>query len=57
MIDNLPMWAEIVSTPNNKIVYMEKWDEKLAVIENTINEDVTDLAGSIMDVNSFKQYF
>ena len=46
MIDNLPMWAEMISTPNNRISLMEKWDEKInAVIENTINEDVTSLAG------------
>ena len=29
MIDNLPIWAEMISTPNNEISLMEKWDEKV----------------------------
>ena len=46
MIDNLPMWAEMISTPNNRISLIEKWDEKInAVIKNTVNENVTSLAG------------
>ena len=46
LIDNLPVWAEMMSTPNNEISLMDKWDEKLdAVISSTINEDVTSLAG------------
>ena len=46
MIDNLPIWAEMISTPNNEISLIEKWDEKVeAIIENTINENVTSLAG------------
>jgi len=46
MIDNLPIWAEMISTPNNEISLMDKWDEKVeAIIENTINENVTSLAG------------
>ena len=46
LIDNLPIWAELMSAPNNEISLMDKWDEKLnAIIKNTINEDVTSLAG------------
>jgi hypothetical protein len=46
LIENLPIWAEMMSTPNNEISLMDKWDEKLdAVISSTINEDVTSLAG------------
>lgn len=46
LIDNLPIWAEMISTPNNKISLMNKWDEKIeAIIKNTINENVTSLAG------------
>ena len=34
LIDNLPVWAEIISTPNNSISLMSKWDEKIdAIIE------------------------
>ncbi len=46
LIDNLPIWAEMISTPNNQISLIDKWDEKInAVIKNTINENVTSLAG------------
>ena len=46
LIDNLPLWAEIISTPNNSISLMDKWDEKIeAIIEGTLNEDVRSLAG------------
>ena len=46
LIDNLPIWAEMISTPNNQISLIDKWDEKInAVIKNTVNEDVTSLAG------------
>ena len=46
LIDNLPIWAEMISTPNNEISLMEKWDEKIeAIISNTVNENVTSLAG------------
>ena len=46
LIDNLPIWAEMISTPNNKISLMNKWDKKIkAIIANTIDENVTSLAG------------
>ena len=46
LIDNLPVWAEIISTPNNSISLMDKWDEKIeAIIKGTLNEDVRSLAG------------
>ena len=46
LIDNLPIWAEMISTPNNEISLMEKWDEKIdAIVQNTLNENVTSLAG------------
>ena len=46
LIDNLPIWAEMISTPNNEISLMEKWDEKIdAIVQSTLNENVTSLAG------------
>ena len=46
LIDNLPVWAELISTPNNEISLMEKWDEKIeAIIQGTLQEDVRSLAG------------
>ena len=46
LIDNLPLWAEMLSAPNNEISLMDKWDEKIkAIINNTLNENITSLAG------------
>ncbi len=46
IIENLPFWVEIRSTPNNKISLMEEWEEKIEAIANTtIKEDVSSLAG------------
>ena len=46
IIENLPLWAEIVSTPSHKVSMMEEWETKMKAIINTcINEDVTSLAG------------
>ena len=45
-IDNLPFWAELGSTPSNKVSLMTEWESKMeAIISETINEDVTSLAG------------
>ena len=46
IIENLPFWVEMRSTPNNKISLMEEWEEKIEAIANTsIKEDVSSLAG------------
>lgn len=46
LIENLPFWAEMRSTPNNKISLMSEWEEKLqAMAETSRKEDVTSLAG------------
>lgn len=46
IIENLPFWVEMRSTPNSKISLMEEWEEKLEAIANTtMREDVTSLAG------------
>ncbi|WP_224483952.1 GH3 auxin-responsive promoter family protein [Robertkochia aurantiaca] len=46
IIDNLPFWAEMSSTPSNKVSLMSEWETKLdAIVNETINEDVTSLAG------------
>ena len=46
LIDNMPFWAEIASTPSSKISLMSGWEEKLhAIVNETINEDVRGLAG------------
>lgn len=46
IIENLPFWVEMRSTPNNRISLMSEWEEKIEAIANTsMREDVTSLAG------------
>jgi hypothetical protein len=46
LIDNMPIWAEFSSTPSNRVSLMGDWEVKMmAIIEETIREDVTSLAG------------
>lgn len=46
LIDNMPFWAEFSSTPSNRVSLMSNWETKMqAIVEETINENVTSLAG------------
>ncbi len=46
LIDNMPFWAEFSSTPSNQVSLMDDWSLKLqAIVNETINENVTSLAG------------
>ena len=46
LIDNMPLWASFSSTPSNDISLMGNWEEKMpAIIDETINQNVTSLAG------------
>ncbi|MFK5974842.1 MAG: GH3 auxin-responsive promoter family protein [Flavobacteriaceae bacterium] len=46
LIDNMPFWAEMSSTPSNKVSLMSEWETKMeAIIEESIQENVTSLAG------------
>ena len=46
IIQNLPFWAELGSTPSNKTSLIPKWGDKMnAIITETIPEKVTSLAG------------
>ncbi|WP_339888174.1 GH3 auxin-responsive promoter family protein [uncultured Flavobacterium sp.] len=46
LIDNMPIWAEFSSTPSSSISLMGDWESKMpAIINQTINENVTSLAG------------
>jgi len=46
LIDNMPFWAEYSSTPSSKVSLMNDWEYKMqAIVEETINENVTSLAG------------
>lgn len=46
IIDNLPFWAEMSSTPSTKISLMSEWETKMeAIVNETIKENVTAFAG------------
>ena len=46
LIENMPLWAEFSSTPNNKISLMNDWETKLcSIIKEVKNENVTSFAG------------
>ena len=46
IIQNLPFWAELSSTPSNKTSLMAEWETKMkAIVEESISEKVTSLAG------------
>lgn len=46
LIDNMPFWAELSSTPSNKTSLMSEWESKMnAIIKEVRNENVTSFAG------------
>jgi GH3 auxin-responsive promoter len=46
LIENMPIWAEFSSTPNNKISLMSDWETKIPAIINEVkSENVTSFAG------------
>ena len=46
LIENMPLWAEFISTPSNRISLMSEWETKItAIINETKNENVTSFAG------------
>ena len=46
LIENMPIWAEFISTPSNRISLMSEWETKItAIINETKNENVTSFAG------------
>ncbi len=46
MIDNLPFWAELSSTPSSKVSLISEWEKKVrAIINKSINQNVTSFAG------------
>lgn len=46
IIENLPFWVELRSTPSNQISLMSEWESKIeAIAETSIKEDVRSMAG------------
>jgi hypothetical protein len=46
MIENLPFWIEIRSTPNQRVALLDEWETKIeAISKQTIRQNVTSLFG------------
>lgn len=46
IIENLPFWVEITTTPSKKVSLMSEWESKLLAIVNEVkNEEVSSLTG------------
>lgn len=46
LIDNMPFWAEMSSTPNSDVSLLSDWEIKMqAIVDETIQTNVTSLAG------------
>ncbi len=46
IIDNLPFWAELSSTPNQAVSLMGEWESKMrAIVKKTVKQRVTGMAG------------
>ncbi len=46
IIENLPFWADYSSAPRQETALMGEWESKMkAIVDETINEDITSLVG------------
>ncbi len=46
IIENMPFWADFSSVPKQQVALMDEWESKMkAIIDETINEDITSLVG------------
>ena len=46
IIDNLPLWAELVSSPSQKVSLMSEWESKMeAIVKETLRADIRSMAG------------
>ncbi|QOD60371.1 GH3 auxin-responsive promoter family protein [Polaribacter haliotis] len=46
IIENMPFWADFSSAPSQEVALMGEWETKMdAIIDETINENITSLAG------------
>ena len=46
IIDNLPFWAELSSTPSSKVSLIPEWEQKVeAIINESLSQRVTSFAG------------
>ncbi len=46
LIENMPIWAQLIRTPNASIALMEEWEKKIEMMaQATIKENVTSMSG------------
>lgn len=46
LLENIPLWVDLIRTPSRKIALLDDWEEKLdKITEATIKENVTNIAG------------
>jgi len=46
LMQNLPLWAQFIRTPDLSIALMDNWEEKIEkMVQVTINENVTNISG------------
>jgi len=46
LLENIPLWVDLIRTPSRKIALLEEWEKKLdGITKATIKENVTNIAG------------
>ncbi|MDQ3192730.1 MAG: GH3 auxin-responsive promoter family protein [Bacteroidota bacterium] len=46
LMENMPLWAQFLRTPDRSIALMDNWEEKIEkMVKATMNEDITNIAG------------
>lgn len=46
LLENIPIWVDLIRTPSREIALLEEWEEKLEKITKaTVKENVTNIAG------------
>ncbi len=46
IIENMPFWADFSSAPKIDVALMSEWEDKMkAIVEETVNENITSLVG------------
>lgn len=46
MMKNMPVWSQLIRTPELKIALLDEWEEKLELMaQTTLNQNVTNIAG------------
>ena len=56
LIDNLPIWTQLISTPKKEVALLSNWEEKIEkMISEVIYKDVRSISGVPLDNSSFRK--